>query len=678
MKRLISIVLCLACIFSCSGQKDNVICDVCIYGGSSSGVVAAVAAARLGKKVLLVSPDLHLGGLSASGLGFTDIGNKYAVTGLARDFYRKVGREYGALEEWNFEPHRAEKVFMEYLQAQQIEMLLDYHLQAVDKAGTEIRSIRVRGRNLQEGRSRTVRARQYIDATYVGDLMAAAGVSFTVGRESNSVYNETFNGVQLLDKHQFPPVGGETCHIDPYRVEGDPSSGLCWGISDAPLAPLGSGDNKVQAYNYRLCLTQDPENMVAFTKPAGYDSLHYELLRRLINRRHERGWKQMLDWFYLRIKPVANGKADVNNKGPFSTDFIGMNYEYPEAGYDQRRIIEQAHEEYIKGLLYFLSHDRRLPEYLRNEMATWGWAKDEFIDNGHFPYKMYIREARRMVGELVMTEHHCTGREVVEDPIGLAAYTMDSHNCQRIVVENDNGVAMVRNEGDVQVGGFPPYPIGYGALTPRREQCTNLLVPVCLSASHIAYGSIRMEPVFMVLGQVAAGAAVMAIDSGTSVQEIDVAALQEKLTTDPLFDGTAPDVIVDNEDTVFVTWRGDWSESDVWMGQYKTSCRVAENRIGNAVTFKAAVEEEGIYGLYYHIPARGEQVRWADDIEVVVNSGQAGETLSMDLERYNADWYPLGTRHVAPGEQVLVSVSGAGGEGYIPADAVLLVPQVQD
>jgi hypothetical protein len=362
-------------------------------------------------------------------------------------------------------------------------------------------------------------AKEYIDCSYEGDLMARAAVSFTIGRESNQQYHETFNGVQLLDKHQFPDG------VDPYIIEGKTESGLLWGIHSDVLNSPGSGDKKLQAYNFRLCLTDSLQNRIEITRPEHYDSSHYELLLRYIRIKNPKNLEDGI----LNINLMPGRKTDINNNGPFSTDMIGMNYDYPNGNPDTRRKIIRNHIDYNKGLLYFIGHDERMPEHLRNEMLKWGYPKDEYTDNDHWSPQLYIRESRRMIGEYVMTEANCTGRLKVTDGIGLAAYTMDSHNCQRIVVHG-----MVKNEGDVQVGGFPPYPVSYRSIVPKQNECTNLFVPVCLSASHIAYGSIRMEPVFMVLGQSSAVAAVMAIDRRLPVQKIPVEKLQRQLKEDPL------------------------------------------------------------------------------------------------------------------------------------------------
>lgn len=498
---------------SCNTKKDFIEVDVCIYSGTSSGVIAAYAAKLQGKTVILIEPGKRLGGMSSGGLGQTDIGNKQAITGMARDFYKQIGKHYGKEEQWIFEPHVAEQVFLDHVNKVKLDVLYEHRLFSVSKDGSAITEIIVEhSKGLAQNKK--IRAKMYIDCSYEGDLMAKAGVSYTVGREINSQYGETLNGVQLLDKHQFKDG------IDPYVVPGKPESGLIWGVQSQALQSNGTGDLAVQAYNFRLCLTNNPDNQVEITKPVDYDSSKYELLVRQIKSYTP----DSLNWQLMHIAPMPNQKTDINNCGGFSSDMIGMNYDYPDGDYAARDRIFQEHLSYTKGWLWFLGHDARVPEHLRNEMLQWGYPKDEYLDTENFTPQLYIREARRMVSGYVMTQHNCQGREVVEDGVGLAAYTMDSHNCQRLVV---NG--MVKNEGDVQVGGFGPYPVSYRSIVPKKNECTNLVVPVCLSASHIAYGSIRMEPVFMVLGQSAATAACMAIDSNSSIQDVDVKQLQKTL-----------------------------------------------------------------------------------------------------------------------------------------------------
>jgi hypothetical protein len=368
---------------------------------------------------------------------------------------------------------------------------------------------------------RVYRARMFIDATYEGDLMAKAKVSYTVGREANAQYNETLNGVRATTpKHQF------TVPVDPYLKPGDPASGLLPYVQAGDGGTPGAGDPCVQTYNFRLCYTQDPANRLPHTKPANYDPAQYELLARYLEALVAAGHPPRLDAFWNPIW-MPNHKTDINNNGGFSTDFIGGNYAYPEADYATRARIWQAHVDYTRGFIYFLASSPRVPADMQKEMQSWGPARDEFADTDHWPHQLYVREARRLVSDCVMTEHHCRGQETAADPVGLAAYTMDSHNCQRLV---KGGQA--KNEGDVQVGGFPPYPISYRSLVPKTGECDNLLVPICLSATHIAYGSIRMEPVFMILGQSAATAAALALDRKCSVQRLPYESLHARLLAD--------------------------------------------------------------------------------------------------------------------------------------------------
>jgi len=523
--------------------------DICVYGGTSAGVMAAYSAKKMGKTVVLIEPGKHLGGLTSGGLGYTDIGNKYAIGGLSLDFYRRIGKYYGNFEQWIFEPSVAEKTFLSYIRSANVPLIYQYRLKEVQKQNGWISEIKIEpSEKNTKANDQIIKAKMFIDCSYEGDLMAKAGVSYVVGRESNNLYGETYNGVQLMEGHQFPDG------IDPYKIPGDPSSGLLWGISDAALAPQGSGDKKLQAYNFRICLTNVPSNRIPITRPENYDSTKYELLLRYIQKVDAKDLKP-----FLKIDLMPNGKTDINNKGPFSTDMIGMNYNYSEAGYETRKQIIEAHENYTKGLLYFIGHDSRMPLQLREQMLQWGYPKDEYTDNDHWTSQLYVREARRMIGAYVMTQANCEGKEVVDDGIAMAAYTMDSHNCQRIVIKK-GGSVMVKNEGNVEIGGFGPYPVSYRSIIPKESECKNLLVPVCLSASHIAYGSIRMEPVFMVLAQSSAIAASLAIDEKIALQQLDAKAIQKILKKDPLLDGSEPDMIVDDADAKDVTVTGTWKK----------------------------------------------------------------------------------------------------------------------
>lgn len=633
--------------------------DIVIYGGTSAGIIAGYTAKQMGKSVIVVEPTSHIGGLTTGGLGATDIGNKYAVTGIAKDFYRRLGTHYGKFEQWLFEPGAAGKIFDQYIDRAGLEIVKKHRLETAVLAGKTIKEIVVK--NLDNGAERKIAGKVFIDATYEGDLMAKAGVSYAVGREANTGYNETINGVQLMHGHQMPDG------IDPYKVPGDPASGLLWGISPEILQPAGSGDDKLQAYNFRICLTSNPENRLPIVKPERYDAAKYELLVRLFAAQPEK--RKLTDYFAWSRMP--NQKTDINNKGGFSTDMIGMNHGYADAGYERREEIIRDHIDYTKGLLYFFANDPRVPEEIRDEIKDWGYPKDEYTDNGHWTPQLYLREVRRMKGAYVMTQANCQGKEIVEDGIGMAAYTMDSHNCQRIVIEKD-GKKMVKNEGNVEVGGFPPYPISYRSLTPRENECTNLLVPVCLSASHIAYGSIRMEPVFMALGQSSAVAASMAVDKGTSVQKIDVKALQKELKDNPLADGSPAEILVDDQDKACVLAAGDWKV--VKGGVYGPTALEAQPGSGASIRFTPAAVGKGTYDVYVYfsvLPGVSDQVnlRVSDGTKVTKHTIRKADVVIEGQTR--GKWHLVGPATVKKGGIPYVEYTTDGADGRVIADAVI-------
>ncbi len=522
---------------SCDKKQPNIHeADVIIYGGTSAAITAAVEVVQSGKTVIVVSPDIHLGGLSAGGLGYTDTGNKSVIGGLSREFYHRVYNhyndsaawiwqkhsEYGNKGQgtvamdgenrtmWIFEPHVAEKVFEDFVAENKITVLRDEWLNrengVVKEDGKIVSFTTLSGK--------TFSGKIFIDATYEGDLMAEAGVSYHVGRESTMQYNEQWNGVQtgvLHHQHWFDKP------ISPYKIPGDPNSGVLPLISTEHPGAYGAADNKIQAYCFRLCMTNHDENRIPFPKPENYDSTQYELLVRVFDTGRN-------DWFG-KFDDIPNRKTDTNNHGPFSSDNIGMNYDYPEASYERRKEIIKQHEDYQKGLLWFVANDPRVPEDIRSRMATWGLAKDEFTDNGNWPHQIYVREARRLIGEYITTENDVLLKREVPKSVGMGSYAMDSHNIQRYITPE----GFVQNEGDIGVAPPAPYSISYGSIVPKKEECTNLFVPVCVSSSHIAFGSIRMEPVFMILGQSAAVAACMAIDENISVQDVEYEKLKNLL-----------------------------------------------------------------------------------------------------------------------------------------------------
>jgi hypothetical protein len=528
------------CLLGFITQAQTYRADVIIYGGNASAIIAAVQVKKMGKSVIVLCPETHLGGLTSGGLGFTDTGNKEVIGGLARDFYRRIYDHYQVDKNWNwqakssfgnkgqgtvamdgamrtmwlFEPHAAEQVFEDYVKEFTLIVhrneWLDRSAKGIQKKNNTIQSIRTIS-------GKTYIGSMFIDATYEGDLMALAGVDFHVGREANSVYGEQWNGVQVgvfQHGHYFKKP------ISPYRIEGDPSSGLLPEVSPEIPSPNGSGDNKIQAYCYRMCLSDHPANRIPFEKPANYDPARYTLYARVFAS----GWRETFDKFDL----LPNRKTDTNNHGPFSTDFIGKNYDYPTASYARRAELDQAHKDYQMGLMYFLQNDPRVPSDVQSRMKEWGLAKDEFKANGGWPYQLYIREARRMKGEFIMKEADALGKTQVPQPVGMGSYSLDAHNAQRFVQAN----GFVQNEGDIGVKPDKPYSIAYGSILPKESQCGNLLVPVCMSSSHIAYGSIRMEPVFMILGQSAATAAVLAIEKKVTPQRLDYRVLEKSLLAD--------------------------------------------------------------------------------------------------------------------------------------------------
>ncbi len=498
------------------GAEQNIeSADVVIYGGTSAGIIAAVTLAREKRQVVLLEASNHLGGMTTGGLGATDVGNPGAIGGYSREFYNRTHdyyiRRYGKNSPqvrdcrtgFRFEPHVAQRVYRDLIEECGIKVYTGEPLRSVQKEGNRLITITT-------GKGRVWKAQVYIDASYEGDLLARAGVSYVIGREGRKDFGESLAGVQEFSKaHQW------YVKVSPY----DKLGRLLPLVQTGPLDPPGTGDRKVQAYNFRLCLTQRADLRLPWPRPRNYDPARYELLARYLAARPDVKFAELCN-----PVPVPNGKTDTNNNGPISTDHIGANWDYPDGDEKTRQRIWQDHQEYTQGFFYFLAHDPRVPPKLQEEVRSWGLAKDEFVENDNWPPQLYIREARRMRGLYVMTQHDIQENRYKDDSVGLGSYNMDSHHVQRVPTK-DGGVI---NEGDFQVR-VQPYSISYRALVPKREECANLLVPVCLSATHVAYGSIRMEPVYMILGQACGVAAHLAIEKQCSVQEIPVEKLREKL-----------------------------------------------------------------------------------------------------------------------------------------------------
>lgn len=522
--------------------------DIVIYGGTAAGVAAGIQAKRMGREVIVIEPSAHVGGLTTGGLGQTDIGNKHVIGGIAREFYRGIRSYYSQADAWKwqtreeyrdggqtrtdpnedtmwtFEPSAAKAVLKRMIDEAGLEVIASERLdreKGVEKDGARIVAIR-----FESGLE--VRGKLFVDATYEGDLLATAGVRYRVGRESNAEFGETLNGVQAdrwartlsyglsLNAANHQLADG----VDPYRTPGDPGSGLLPGIREGGPGIEGSGDAGVQAYCFRACLTDHPENRIPFPKPEDYDEVNFELLLR-----HLAANPSADIWIN---SSMPDRKTDTNNGGGFSGDFIGGNHAYPEASYAEREAIAAAHRSYQLGLYWTLANHPRVPAAVRERVAAWGLPKDEYVETGNWTPQLYVREARRMVGQEVMTQHHAEGKRVAADSLGMAAYGMDSHHVQRYV--DANGFA--RNEGNVQANVERPYPVGRGSLLPAENEAENLIVPVCLSATHVAYGSIRMEPVFMVLAQSAATLAVHAMEENCAPAAVDYARLAERLRAD--------------------------------------------------------------------------------------------------------------------------------------------------
>ena len=685
-------LIALFAILSLSSAAEH---DVVIYGGTCAAVTSAVQIKKMGKSVIIVSPDKHLGGLSSGGLGFTDTGNKAVIGGLARDFYHRIYLHYQKPESWKqqkqseygnkgqgtpamdgenrtmwiFEPHAAEQVFEDYIQEFGIEVVRDEWLdraKGVKKDGDKITAITTLSGTTYEGK-------MFIDATYEGDLMAAAGCDYHVGREANSIYGEEHNGIQvgvLHHRHHFAAVKEP---ISPYQVPGDPKSGVLPRVSAEEPGVKGEGDKRVQAYCFRSCYTTVPENRLPFPKPEGYDASQYELLLRVLNT----GWGE----FFEKFDPIPNHKTDTNNHGPFSFDNIGYNYDYPEASYERRREIIAEHRTYQQGLLWFVANDPRVPKKVQEELQTWGLPKDEFTDNGHWSRQLYIREARRMIGYHVMTENELRKKKPTPESVGMGSYTIDSHNVQRYITPE----GFVQNEGDIGVSTHGPYEIAYGSLVPKKGQGSNLLVPVAMSASHIAYGSIRMEPVFMILGQSAATAAVFAIDGNLSVQQVPYVKLRAQLLKDgQVLEYAGPKssrgveakklkgiVLDDSEAKVTGQWQQSGAAKSFIGDGYRHDANAKDGQ--SSLRFEPKLTKPGKYRLQL---ASTPNTNRASNAAVEIQHAGGVEKLKIDLkspkEAEGVFWIDLGEFECA--NDTAITISNSGADGYVVVDGARWLP----
>ncbi|HEX8916592.1 MAG TPA: FAD-dependent oxidoreductase [Humisphaera sp.] len=665
--------------------------DVVVYGGTGSGVIAAVQAGRMGKTVVLIEPSRHLGGVTSGGLTATDMGNRQSIAGVTREFYARVKRHYDDPRAWTlqsaeeyratqhgkqhlapdamfaFEPHVAERIFEQMAAEAKVVVVKGERLDlkaGVTKDGPRIVSIRMES-------GRTFASKQFVDATYEGDLMAKAGVAYVVGRESRQQYGERAAGVHVYTNR------ASTKPLDPYVVPGDKTSGVLPNVDLAPIPPEGSADGRTQAYNYRVCLTKVPANRVPFDKPADYDEREFELYLRYCDANAGQWAKE------LPLNPVGmpNGKTDTNNNGTFSTDNVNLADAYPEADYATREKIVAQHVRYVKGFLWTLANHPRVPQAVRAEAAQWGYAKDEFVDNGHFPQALYVREARRMVGPYVMTEHDVQGRRSCEDPVALGSYFMDCHIVRRYL----DAEGYIRHDGGLTAPrGFAPYGISFRSITPKAERCSNLTVTVCLSSSHAAYGSIRMEPVYMMLGQAAGTAGAMAIDAGTPVQAVDYAALKARLLKDgstlmwppESFTGVRakqlPGVVVDNAQADRIgKWTGGGGQAGV-DGFYMHDGN--ENKGKLSAKYTLAVPADGRYEVRVSYIAHPNR---ATNVPVTVQTADGMVEAKLDERKkppIDGLWASVGTYRFTAAKGAVVTIANDGTDGYVVIDAVQLLP----
>jgi hypothetical protein len=649
---------------------------VVVYGATPAGIIAAIAASRENKSVVLLEPGKQLGGMITGGLCATDTGNRAAIGGYSREFFDRVRdyyvKKYGPNSEqvkdcsdgFRPEPHVAKIIFQQMLSTTTVQVIYNAQCTGVRVLPKAPKSRP--GRLALLTATRVYHADVFIDATYEGDLMAKVGVAYTVGREGRTQYNESLAGVQEYSKfHQFP------VKVSPF----DQSGKLLPLVQTGPAGKPGQGDKKVQAYNFRLCLTQKPDLRLPFPKPGSYDPKRYELLARYLEKRPDVKFGQLCNPVKL-----PNGKTDTNNNGPISTDHIGANWDYPDSDAATRKRIYEDHVEYTKGFFWFLANDPRVPKKLQAEVNTWGLSKGEHVDNGGWPRQLYIREARRMVGDFVMTQHDIMTDRIKKDSVGLGSYNADSHHVQRVVTADGN----VINEGDFQVR-VEPYAIPYRVLLPKEKECPNLLVPVCVSSSHVAYGTIRMEPVFMSLGQASGVAAVLAIDDECSVQKVSIEKLQAKLKAQKavlspeglskpskgagLDPAKLPGIVVDDADA---QKTGEWVRSTS-AAPYVGPHYLHDNKEGQGakrVRFTPKLPSAGKYEVRLFYSPHANR---ATNVLVVIQCADGVKQIRVNQQQplKGTDGHPLGVFTFATGENGWVEVRNDGADGFVIADAVV-------
>lgn len=672
--------------------------DVVVYGGTPAGITAAIAASKEGASVILLEPGRHPGGVVSGGLGHTDIGNPRCIGGLSREFFERIGRHYGRDLAWYFEPHIAEQTFTDWAAEAGVRVSYGRRLaeskDAVTKDGARIRALRT-----EDGA--TFSAETFVDASYEGDLLARAGVPFVIGREGRNEFSESLAGVQAVPlgdwdeyRRTAPPHGPGysslmlptiewykkrpnylNTHQFPVKVSALDGNGMQLpGITAREPETAGTGDRKFMAYNFRLCLTKDPTNRIPISAPAAYDAKRYELLARYVALWPDIELRQL-----FHIAPMPGGKTDFNTSGPYSTDHLGANWDYPEATYARRQEIWTDHKNFLQGMFFFLGSDPRLPAALRREASAWGLCRDEFADTGHWPRQLYVRVARRMKGAAFMTQKDVQKEVVKADSVAMGSFIIDSHNVQRVLTRDGCAV----NEGGIEVP-VRPYQIPYGVLTPKKADCENLLVPVCMSASYIAYCTLRMEPVYMALGHASGLAAAQAAKARAAVQDLDVTELQAKLVrqkqvvrlegpSTAISRAGLAGIVVDDDEAKLA---GEWTRSSFAGGGLGGGYRHDGNagKGGKAARFEAKVPADGDYEVRFGYVAFENR---ATNVAVLVHSADGAKTVFVDERRAPGSdglFVSLGTHRFSAKEPAVVEVSNANTDGYVVIDAVQWLP----
>lgn len=668
-------------------QRD---CDVLVYGGTPAGITAAIAAARERQSVILIEPSKHVGGMITGGLSRTDVGRAEVIGGLALECFERVATLYddpkklATNEKFYSEPHVAERAFVEMLKEAGVKVVMGERLelkQGVTRKDGRIVSVVMESGNHYE-------AKVFIDASYEGDLMAGSGVQYIVGRETRTKYDEPLAGYYPMPiRPRSAEVMASECSCvggsGPHYIHGTPAKISALGVDGKPIFGVehppaglkpGDADERTQSYNFRIIVTRNRENQVPFPRPATYDAARYELVLRLIQAFPELRFTRL-----FHLGTIPGGKFDLNAAGLFSTDHPGFNTAYPDGDFAAREKIWREHTDHIQGLLWFCQQDERLPRRFRDEASAWGLAKDEFVDNGNWPYQLYVREGRRMVGEYVLTQKDLQQETTKRDSIALGSFVIDCHIVRRMVGEDGN----VLDEGSFIDAPVKPYAIPYRSLVPKKSECTNLLVPVCMSASHIAYCSIRMEPQYMMMGHAAGLGAALAIKSEKAVQEIDVAALQKLLVEQKAIiarpvDPNSPaasrfaGIVVDDEQG---TYTGDWTVSN-HTGGIDGGYRHDGNSDKGAKTarFEVKIPVDGRYEVRVAYSSFSNR---ADNVPVTIRTADGEKIVTMNQKARPAiegHFASLGTFAFAAKSGAVLTISNAATNGYVSVDAVQLVP----